>query len=455
MTPRGTPKGAKRGPKPTCPVCANKFSRARGNIKYCSDACRTAKKLADEQTKRAQAAAKKAESLESRLLKFNKNNFGGYILQECRKAGTVQILTGFTADTFHQLHQLYHARRKALGFEPAKEEQEQRFHLCHVFPRKHISKIGTLHPHNLFIGDAVRNQKHQNGFYEGAGLSIPRLSLETRYRVAARESDASVRDKIVQFCGEAFTSFLLSLKAADLKIADRYKNAALLVERGYRWPDGSLATLKELERTPNADLLKMLGEASNIPAKPRRSTLSVYLDECSRLGQSMPTSQHQQDIQFMEACLRIVCSAMSRTEGTQFYQFANALEKPLSVLFHPVAINPETGTNEQAFSRFRDSVAHRAFETLQGRPLDKAETTNYLRKHISPQSWIFTEQSAFYGFHGEQEVRLRLKAQAVKLLEDLQTVGLIDEFESLFAFEQVEQWNPTIPETAAANAQGF
>lgn len=195
----------------TCLNCNTSFIPTRSDAKYCSESCRTAynnqRKNADrkQQTKetklrnaerKAEESSRKKEDRErkrrlNRENKFNGSTLANYLVNECRRAGTTQILEGIDLEDLKLLKDLA-AKRTIYNGNDSKS-----YCLSHIYPvsNQKSNRIGLLHPDNLVIAPSKYNQRRGNKLPETAtdGKSIPISYL----RKACNVDKTTPVDKIV------------------------------------------------------------------------------------------------------------------------------------------------------------------------------------------------------------------------------------------------------------------
>ena len=136
-----------------CPACnteVDKSSRQWTNKIYCSQECR-------------KAAYRKKKSkftrAQQRRSNMRQNEEVLRLVRECRRAGTVQVLTGHSLVSFIDTMRLVRERPKG------------DVRLCHIAPVKGKDSIGLFHCANLFYGGRYQNARFGNNYIAG-GLSI-------------------------------------------------------------------------------------------------------------------------------------------------------------------------------------------------------------------------------------------------------------------------------------------
>jgi len=176
----------------TCKYCHTEFSSKRRDATHCRPKCRKA-----AQRQRQNVAAKK------RIYRFQTSAFGYWLADECRRAGTIEILQGHTVESMAELHTLTKRRSAVNGY-----GEESTYSLCHLFPVKHHTRIGVLRAENLVISYSNLNSRHSNTAVAGIGVSIPRFALNVKWMVSETATKTEVISKIVEYFGNDFVETL-------------------------------------------------------------------------------------------------------------------------------------------------------------------------------------------------------------------------------------------------------
>ena len=142
-------------------------------------------------------------------------SFGRYLLKECQRAGTVQILEGHTVESLFDLFELFRRRSKASGYVNGKPAGT--FELSHIWPvkSKKEDKIGLLHPQNLVLAPARPNRSHGSKTpserFEGIGRYLPTGALLSRHSVSKGDSLAEVEKQVFRLLGATWQQFVATL----------------------------------------------------------------------------------------------------------------------------------------------------------------------------------------------------------------------------------------------------
>lgn len=112
-------------------------TRQYKNKKYCSVNCR---KIASRKKLTAEARLKQGKSMIVQVPHIS------YLIKECKRAGTVQILSSHSLESF----------TKTMDF--IKNKPKGDIEICHIAPARGKNSIGLLHYENLFYGGAYQNR---------------------------------------------------------------------------------------------------------------------------------------------------------------------------------------------------------------------------------------------------------------------------------------------------------
>ncbi len=266
---------------PLCRHCGGQFRPVRIGHLYCSDTCR---KLAFKSKNRAKTQAKKNRRLLEKLKKLANSAFGLYLIKEIRRAGTVEILQGHTAESLVSLVSLRRRCTALGGYEDG--EALSYYELSHIYPVNGKERLGLLNPANLAITSKTFNRKHGTKLpVEGyLGSSTPRASLLIQWKVADSLDSLEVLKLARKYIGEEFDIWLkkhlinLTQKGAILK---------KLKDAGYDHDVLKTMRLKELKAIANDEEISYF----SIDKDPE-DELWISRDELQRLGLDNSVLKH-------------------------------------------------------------------------------------------------------------------------------------------------------------------
>lgn len=191
-----------------CRHCDKEFY-GRANKHYCSDRCATGARVARHRKKKSESQIRKYVKKADRFLQ---TGFALYILKELKRAGTVQILEGHTADTLHELHRLKRQCSKNSGYADGKPTG--RYQMSHIWSVKVSNgKLGLLHPQNIVIATKEFNLRHgaKQPSRLDVGLYLPIAALLEKYKLSECDTTEQVFKKVEKLLGHEWKSFIATL----------------------------------------------------------------------------------------------------------------------------------------------------------------------------------------------------------------------------------------------------
>lgn len=195
-----------------CKHCGSHFQTKYKSKQYCSDKCQNDAKCSRYYKSKKTTQVKRYETKREKLLTMS---FGRWILKECQRAETVQVLQGHTVESLIELVELFKRRSEASGYENGKPTGA--FELSHIWPvkSKRQDKMGLLHPQNLVLSPARLNRLHGSKCpvegSEGIGLYLPTSALLDRYSVCKEDSLRVVERQVFKLLGPIWQQFVATL----------------------------------------------------------------------------------------------------------------------------------------------------------------------------------------------------------------------------------------------------
>lgn len=318
-----------------CKFCNVGYEADRENSRYCTKACRIA---ANNQKRRKEPTFKK------RLNRMVDNDDFRWIIGECIRAETVEILQG---TDLVALLDLIKRSRKTYSYNP--ETKKRYFHICHVVPARGDEFIGLLHHDNLFIGKADHNQKHGNRcLVNKPKLAIRRDQLKDEWLVKKSYSYTKVRDMMVAYLGDTLESYA---KQNPIDTSPKIRLAKKIFKS--KSTDHSLS---ELQVMSTHELRSLEGIITKKPSKKftktRKRTFLVNLEECGR------HSNHNPNARFLLPYITIGCLFLTQ-EGE--YGLDDVI--PWNLLRYCPKLELGIG---KTISKFRDWMSNTVSEVLHG-----------------------------------------------------------------------------------------
>lgn len=340
-----TPENTSNQIEVACTNCGALFQRRPGGRSTCTSSCK-------KRSQRAAAAPiltpkqKKIARRKERLLECA---FGYWLIEQARRAKTVQTYRGITADALHQLYDLYSYRKSRYGWVNAGHGQDE-YQLCHVQPLiGRDGSVGLSIPNNIFTGIALLNQRQGNKpVNTWAGASIPATDLKRKWLVTKAMTRNEVLQKLANYLGPELDTFLDELE----KIPQRTVRLRLARTIHRRQGDDSFEpldycyTLAELESRSLEELQQLdaiqrgrTGVQDLIHGKcPPDSKLGVLCDELDRFVRIQPEGQHKDNCRFMLLLVRLVGIYLAQIRDQRgkargrFLNLPNATWAPLQYL---------------------------------------------------------------------------------------------------------------------------
>ena len=381
-----------------CCQCSTEYAAKRFTDpakRYCTDLCR----------QQAHRAKKPSKKVENRFAKFAKNTFWRWVIRECRKAGTVQILTGHTSVTLLALHLLSNAMYKCYGW--SSDLKTSLFNICHIQPRKgRGGHIGLLHPANLFIGCSTLNKRQSNKPVPAdAGLRIPASALQQKWAVDQSDTDTAIAEKIRAFLGASLDSYLDQVPSIDLdkrhtlarRIHNRQQKGTAIRPLDRHWTLGDLEALdiEELEQMDAHQRGKTT--LSNFqPEVYTRAILCIYADELERVANTV-TGRHRDNCQVMLRLVRVLGLFLAQVEDLaqaedfthrqhgSFLKTVNASWAPVQYFHTQNPWKPSAQMLDADRQMLIKLITEAAFNALQGLsiPVEMLEKRLMKRMHLN------------------------------------------------------------------------
>lgn len=249
-----------KDPRITCTAkgCSKRFKPSRKGNKYCSDVCRI--KFND---------AKKARTTETTIPRSN--HFCQTLIDEAFRAGSLEVFTHLKGNVaaLEATYKVVTARMRANIVAGVNS-----FHVCHVAPVAHATRLGTFDASNLFVGASEKN-KAAAMTATGAGTFVAKANLDPLNDVASDAGRAVTLDRIIAYIGETtFKAFVKKVKLKDsVRVATLAKLEAMVEVDN---PEHSKYVVLMLnKKSTTHELASALAELSGkTPFKPSFSRVS-------------------------------------------------------------------------------------------------------------------------------------------------------------------------------------
>lgn len=260
MTPTVQKTKAKKDSRITCTAkgCSKRFTPSRKGGKFCSDTCRTNCNN-----------ARKARTTEATIPRSN--HFCQTLITEARRAGTLEVFTHLKGNVaaLEATYKVVTARMRANIVAGVNS-----YHVCHVAPVMHPTRLGTFDATNLFVGASEKN-KAAACTATGSGTFLAKAKLNPVNDVADTAGRAETLDRIIAYIGEdTFKAFVKKVKLKDSVRVETLAKLEVLVE--VENPEHSKYVVLMLNKKASThDLANALVELSGkTPFKPSFSRVS-------------------------------------------------------------------------------------------------------------------------------------------------------------------------------------
>lgn len=256
-----------------CAHCKALFKPVRRGHVHCSDTCR---KLRNKAKNKVISDQKKKHRVDEKVKKLAASSFGRYLIREIKRAKTVQILTGQSAESLKSLVSLRRRCTAASGYQEG--EPLATYELSHIWPVKSSNSLGLLCAENLVIAPQTFNRQHAQKFpfHALVGKALPAAALTDQWKVGEGMDSTQVLKLARSFVGEEFDKWLTSFLISNSQRDQLIKN---LVKAGL--PKRRLQELKLRQ-------LKALAEEEDVPyfdiSTNPRDVRSLLSEETERLG---------------------------------------------------------------------------------------------------------------------------------------------------------------------------
>ncbi|WP_207265149.1 hypothetical protein [Pseudomonas sp. GW101-3H06] len=192
------------------PECKKQFKVAPTSRKlYCKPGCS------------AKVQNKKRPRV-NRLDKARRTPFFFYLARECKRAQTLQVLTGHTAESLVALYKVW-----AYSFKANSHGERRDFELSHIASVESSTTLGLLCAENLCVSPKSLNKAHGTKYY-GHGKKISRTSILPKHHIYGDEPEGAVLDRVIAFLGEQLVDDVVRM--AQLKPSQRSKHLDWLHE---------------------------------------------------------------------------------------------------------------------------------------------------------------------------------------------------------------------------------
>ncbi|MEN4749723.1 hypothetical protein ABEH28_08115 [Pseudomonas sp. Ps21-P2] len=166
-----------------CTKCSKVFTTPTATKKYCSVQC--SRKTANSKRPKVDRIEKARHSAPFYRL-----------VLECKRAGTLEVLKGHTAQSLLEVIQL-----QTLAFKCNQYGTVRLFELSHIAPVEGQRHIGMYYADNLVLSPKKPNKAHGTNYF-GWGRRIARSDCHPRHAVHENERDSDVLERLIDYLGK-------------------------------------------------------------------------------------------------------------------------------------------------------------------------------------------------------------------------------------------------------------
>ncbi|WP_439870824.1 hypothetical protein [Pseudomonas syringae] len=342
-----------------CGICNGLIAAGSKQYKiqiYCSPKCR-------------KTAHRRKTSLANRLQQkranLRQNDEMLYVIRQCIRAQTIEILSQHTPESFIATMNLIRNRPKG------------DVQLCHVSPVKGRYSIGLLHHLNLFYGGRYQNNKFGNK-NTGAGLSIRRDSLDPVWHVDVNMSYNDILLRIEMYLGGIIDEYLATSPVRKSKKIQLINKITALAPR---------LDFERLERLSFTQLLnkysKLLPQNRFHRFKSKSTAESKYICYVGELTRFIDYGGPRAEVLAKVKTIMIIgYYALNRhSESQTFNGDFQAIYGLPAKKYREVRLS-----DPSKWSELKDHLYNGAFGALQGEPINvkvlRAEIMGYLSLEI-------------------------------------------------------------------------
>ena len=152
----------------------------------------------------------------NRLDKARRTPFFFYLARECKRAQTLQVLTGHTAESLVALYEVW-----KFSFRANQYGERRDFELSHIASVESPTTLGLLCVENLCVSPKKLNKAHGTQYW-GHGKKISRTSILPKHHIYSDEPEGEVLDRVIAYLGEQLVDDVVRI--AKLQPSQRSKH---------------------------------------------------------------------------------------------------------------------------------------------------------------------------------------------------------------------------------------
>lgn len=300
-----------------------------------------------------------------RLANLPANNEWLYIARECKRAGSIQIMSMHTVDSLRQLIGIIcnHPKRT--------------MEINHVYPVNGRDRLGLLHPLNLFYGGSAQNRKFGARSFGNAGYSISRAELDDKWSVTKNMTDKSTLNLLMEFLGDTLVEYVKTYpvnQSGKIKLID----SIIKLEKTGKYTRENLSSMPSLGLSSiKAELLGTNLSGFYVPPRKNRSKVLIYLEELDRISRDA-SGAWAENCEYMKKIFLIGAAALSKAE----YQ------PELSEIYKIYGLSSIRHKNRHmkkddkgTYSKFKDFLYLQTVDCLVGKEIDQKMLSSVIDKY--------------------------------------------------------------------------
>lgn len=333
-------------------------SKQDKNKIYCSKIC-------NKYFNRKKAALKTRSAKRKSNLRLN-SEFR-YLVGQCKRAGTAQILYGHSLESFLETMDLLINRPKG------------DVELCHISPVKGKGCIGLFHCRNLFYGGAHQNRKFGNKYVTG-GLAISKDDLDLKWSIPKGMKSDDVLVKIEEYLGDVLLKYL--------EIRPVIKSRKVPIIKKILGIDSS----SDFDTLMGRSLKALTEQWANIThTRPyiftptKESKFLAYMDGISRFIKY--DKKNRKTLKSIRSTMVIGYMALERTKQSATYNklFYYKYEYLIRNKYGQAMLK-----DPESWSIFKDLIYDAAFDVLHGATIDAKKFRRLIKSYLKfpDRAWV-------------------------------------------------------------------
>lgn len=320
-----------------CPVCKIEIKK-RPNQTYCSERHRK------EAHRKKKSKQTRTEKKRSNLIQ---NDTFIYVINQCRYAKTIQILTGHTLKSFTRTIELI------------KNKEKGDVSRCHIAPIKGPGFTGLLHYKNLFYGGTHQNELFGNDYLSG-GKYIKNKTLMEKWHVNDEMSNNEILIKIEEFLGGIVEEYVENnsvYKSKKVRIIEKIMEISQKADKDF--------LINKSTKYLNDELRQIKCSHSFWKSHGIESKYIAYMNELTRFISYR--GKRKEMLKLLRKVMVIGYMALERVSGSETYNkdFYCKYERLIDLKYGQAMLK-EPGD----WPVFKDLIYDTVFKTLQGGDLD-------------------------------------------------------------------------------------